>query len=154
MVDDSLVAVYRQFDGVGCAADTHSLQLYEIPCSGADDDCDCNGFGDVEEECSTAALVVEDCLDGSNQTVTTYVTNLCTSGGEDTSQQVVCEGGDSLRTMVYENEQCDGYGFGINDGEFEVANDDDVCGFIVCNSSMESFALRLAVAVTFLHFLL
>ena len=145
-VNDSLIAVYRQWHGVGCPEETEpSLQLYEIPCNGADDSCDCVGFGGVEQDCSIATMILEGCTDYKNQTVTKYVTNLCRVTGEDTSQNVVCDGGNGLRTMSYENEECDGYGFGINDGEFDVE-----CGYIICKSSSKCLGAYISFVIVIL----
>ena len=155
-LNDSMIAVYKQWNGIQCAPDTSpSVQLYEIPCDGEESQsCDCIGFGGAEEDCSIGTLVVEDCDDYTNQTVTRYAINLCRAGdpSDDTSQQVVCDGGSKLQTMAYENEECDKYGYPINAGEFDVEKE-DVCGFIMCQSTANKIhCLSLAVVVLLLLF--
>lgn len=170
--NDNYTAVYKQWNSeIDCGESKNKeadIILFDIDCNGIEDDCDCYGDQDIDQ-CLKATFTISDCSN-SNELYqnTTYITNLCQQTGDESSQQIVCHNGDTLQTMQYENTICSGYGFGINDGQFDLVDNDitsindmdddddddntktttstsEICAKFVCQSQGFKISLSLSV---------
>lgn len=144
--DGKYIAEYRQWNAAECDVDGDNpdITLFQIDCNGDEDNCDCsNEFS----ECSVATLTIDNCGDNNEQyQVTKRIYELCEQG-IDSSQQLVCEDGNNLKRMQYENNECQGYGFQINSDEFDnkditpsnnasqAMESSQICSMIECTSS-------------------
>eukprot|EP01083_Nonionella_stella_P025621 70568_1 len=128
-------AVFKQWDSIDCPQDATPTFEFVWDCNG-DEDCDCDGFGS-EDSCFIAKLRIENC-DSDWYQETTYAINICQATGEETSRAIVCDRGDNLVTMSYENNECENYGFRINDDRFDLridTNSTEICSQITCTSA-------------------
>ena len=157
--DGRYIAEYRQWNSDKCDPNGESpdVTLFNIDCNGDEDDCDCtNEF----TECSVATFRIENCANNTLYQETKRIYQLCKKG-TDSSQQLICDNGDSLKRMQYENDQCEGYGFEINSNEFD--NNDislsvnatqtlepsEICAEIICISgSLRTIYSKCSFIVT------
>eukprot|EP01084_Bolivina_argentea_P291336 500692_1 len=159
---ESMIAVYKSWNTINCPNKTNvtTQTIANINCNGieGEEDCDCIGIDiDGEDACSIATLRTENCDNTNAYEETKYIHNLCQISGQKTSKQIVCENinnENNLITRSYENTECNGHGFKINDGfTIEINNQSDFCAQIVCKSqaNMLSLLATMCIIITTLY---
>jgi len=157
--DESWIAEFRQWNNIDCnkTKPDADVTLFQIDCNGEEDNCDCIGSDD-DVSCSSAILRIENCTNDSLYQETNLLYELCETG-TDSSQQLVCDNGDNLKQMQYENGECDGYGFEINSAHFDfkdvspsinatILEPSEICSEIICKSDCLRLSSLIALMVT------